>query len=260
LNTTDWEPHNIAREQFISLVGSDVTLQQSSDMRWTQGHFYWVVLETKNGQPVSSATIEYFNASPLVATVSHPLEAEDNGIIQGFMNEIAVKLKESTSYEQLQQLSEQYHCVIRREYGNYHFITVPKTSELNVTQILDLFYKTDLFERVQPSFIILNQPNCEEKIILKELKDEPAIIRERCFDHVGKVDAFAFELADKYPELHSLSVVPFGEIPKEYRKEGLSVYISGSVTSCSVINGCSAPNIRLGAINLFELKSIKLRN
>ena len=248
-----------------ALINSNATLRQSNNMRWTRGSFNWVVLETKDGKSTSPATIEYFKSSPLVATVSHPLETEHNGMIQGLRNEIAVKLKETTSYEQLQQLAVLNHCIIKREdvYDkNLFFVTVPKTSLLDAMKMSDLFYKTNLFESVQPNFVILNQPgiSCEDKRIIKVLEDEPVFVRKRCFDHVGRTDAFCFELVNRHFDLSGSSLFPFEVIPKQYRKEGLSVYISGNVISCMVSGGCSEPNIRLAPIHLFELKSIKIKN
>ena len=102
--------------------------------------------------------------------------------------------------------------------------------------------------------------SCKNKEILKILNDEPAIVRKQCFEHVERVDTFFFELVNQHSEFYLLtgSVFPTGEIPEQYRKEGLSVYISGVVTSCTVLGGCIEPNIRLAYIHLFELKSIKI--
>jgi len=102
--------------------------------------------------------------------------------------------------------------------------------------------------------------NCDNKKILKVLKDEPAYVQKSCFDHVGRVDTFYFQLTKRYPEFFTGdNVFPAGEIPQQFREEGLSVYISGNVTSCIVIGGCMEPNIRLAYIHLFELKSIKIK-
>ena len=103
--------------------------------------------------------------------------------------------------------------------------------------------------------------SCENKMILKILNDEPAIVRKTCFEHVERVDTFFFELVNRHSEFFSLAgVFPAGEIPQQYREEGLCVYISGNVTSCTVLGGCSEPNIKLPFIPLFELKSIKINN
>ena len=103
--------------------------------------------------------------------------------------------------------------------------------------------------------------SCENKVILKILNDEPAIVRKSCFDHIGRADAFYFEFVNRHSEFFSdVGVFSVGEIPQQFKKEGLSVYISGNVTSCIVGGGCSEPNIRLAYIHLFELKSIKINN
>ena len=101
--------------------------------------------------------------------------------------------------------------------------------------------------------------SCENKKILKTLKDEPAIVRKHCFEHVGRVDTFFFELVNTHSDFFSLGgIFPCNEIPKQYREEGLSVYIGGNVTSCTVVGGCIEPNIKLASIPLFELQSIKI--
>ena len=104
--------------------------------------------------------------------------------------------------------------------------------------------------------------SCENKQILKILNDEPAIVRKQCFEHVERVDTFYFELVNSHQDEFNNreAVFPLQEIPEQYRKEGLSVYISGNVTSCTVLGGCSEPNIKLASIPLFELKSIKIDN
>jgi len=101
--------------------------------------------------------------------------------------------------------------------------------------------------------------SCENKDVLKILNEEPAIVRKQCFEHIGRVDAFFFELENLHSEvLWSVCLFPAGEIPQQFREDGLSVYISGNVISCYVLGGCVEPNIRLAYIPLFELKSIKI--
>jgi len=256
-------------KQWNALIKSNASLRQSNDMRWERGSFYWVVLETKDGKPIPPTTIEYFKASPVVVTVSHPLEAEHSGVMQGLTNDFVVKLKETASYTQLEQLAEQNHCTVE-EKGRYLYqdedliwVTVSKISKLNTMQMSDLFFETGLFETVQPNFVILNVPGvfCDAKTIVKVLENEPAIIQKKCFQHVGRVDAFYFELENMHSDFFSLTgIFPLDEIPKQYRKEGLSVNISGNVISCVVTGGCIEPNIRLASIPLFELKSIKIKN
>ena len=100
--------------------------------------------------------------------------------------------------------------------------------------------------------------SCENREIVKILNDEPAIVRKSCFEHLGRVEEFYFELVNQHTEFFSLAgLIPEKMIPQQYRKEGLSVYISGNVTNCNVLAGCSEPNIKLPFMPVFELKSIK---
>jgi hypothetical protein len=98
----------------------------------------------------------------------------------------------------------------------------------------------------------------EDKIILKVLKDEPVYVRKECFEYVGRVDTFFFELINHHSEFPQVSILPVDEIPEQFREEGLSVYISGNVTNCIVAGGCIEPYFRLASIYLFELESIKI--
>ena len=103
-------------------------------------------------------------------------------------------------------------------------------------------------------------PLCENMVIVKKLNGEPAIIQKRCFQHLEREEAFFFELVNHHEEFFSGNgIFPIGEIPQEFREEGLSVTISGNVTSCIVAGGCIEPNVRLPYIHLFELTSIKIK-
>ena len=260
LNTYDeyWEQWSSIWEQWLILIGSEASLVQHS----VSGD--WALLEAKNGETISQAIIEYFKESPVVAKVSFPLESEQNEILYGLRNEFAVKLKETTSMEQLKQLAAQNHCTVStRETGNHHFVSVHKTSELDAMQMSELFRETNLFETVQPSYVVFNLPGvyCDNRIVLKRLEDEPAYIRKNCFDHLERKEGFFFELVNQDFDFYSLGgLITYEEIPKQYRKGGLSVKISGNVTSCTVGGGCSEPNIKLASIPIFEIKSIKINN
>ena len=247
---TDWAQWNV-------LIKSDVTLQLYNGNSSGYGAF----LETKNGKPIPPATIEYFKSSPVVASVSYMFEIEHTGALQGLKNEFMVKLKETTSYGQLLQFAEQNHCKIREDKmdKNYFVMMVDKTSALDAMQTSELFYETNLFEFAEPYFVWINQFTvCDNKMIRQVLKDEPAYIRKGCFEHLGRIDAYYLELAYSHSDFHGPRVFPVEDIPAQYRKDGLFVYISGNVTCCWVSGECGEPNIRLASIPLFELKSIKI--
>jgi len=103
-------------------------------------------------------------------------------------------------------------------------------------------------------------PLCENMVIVKKLNGEPAIIQKRCFQHLEREEGFFFELVNRHEEFFSGNgIFPIGEIPQEFRKEGISVTVSGYVTSCKVAGGCIEPNANLAYIHLFELISIKIK-
>ena len=103
-------------------------------------------------------------------------------------------------------------------------------------------------------------------MVLDVLKNEPAYVRKvekRCFDQgEEKVYKYFFELKNKnkLPDHVMKFVYPLNIIPEPYRKEGLSVYISGNIINCETIWGCIPPNARIAPNNLFEIKSITIKN
>jgi len=254
----DMEKWNNGFEKWNTLINSDATLQESPCLQSKSGSFHGIILETKDGIPVNDATLAFFKASPVVASVTHPFKR--HGVVQGFTDKFVVKMKENTSFKQLQELVNKNSCKIEREQpiDNQYFISLSKTSEKNAVQMADLFNKTGYFEAVQPILVILNREgvSCFDMQIQKELKNEPAIIRKGCFQHLGRIEGFYFEFENEHSDFNFQAVFPLDEIPLEYRIEGLSVYISGKVTYCMVLFGCIEPNVRLGPIHLFELVSI----
>ena len=110
----------------------------------------------------------------------------------------------------------------------------------------------------------------KEHDIIKVLKDEPAFIEKMCIPvryvnddntlYEVRVDTFYFRLVNEHSDFFSIAgIFPCGEIPEQYRQEGLSVYISGNVTS-DLVGGCSEPNIKIAALPGFEITSIKTNN
>ena len=107
---------------------------------------------------------------------------------------------------------------------------------------------------------------CKDMVILKVFNNEKATVKKGTFSiclYDGlTTDKFYFELVNQdYDFIYNFpGIVPVEEIPEQYRKEGLSVYISGNVTNCVIGGGTSYTGARLAPIFLFELKSIKIRN
>ena len=102
---------------------------------------------------------------------------------------------------------------------------------------------------------------CKDMKILKVFNDEPATVKKESFHHFGMADEFYFELVNQDYEFLPVfpGVVPI-EIPEQYMKEGLSVYISGNVTNCVIGGGTAYTRTRFAPIFFFELTSIKIRN
>ena len=103
--------------------------------------------------------------------------------------------------------------------------------------------------------------SCENKeFVITVLKDEPAYIKKCYFDSF-KAEKFFFGFENESFELSYYGAYPCNELDDEYRKEGLSVLISGKVTNCTVRAGYNnPPNYRTSPVFVFALDSIKMKN
>ena len=145
------------KAQLRSLIGSDDSLEPTSDTS-LEGALRFAVLKTKDGSMIPLSTIGFFKTKEAVVSASY-LFQYNGGKLQGLMDEFVVKLTESTSYKQLQELAEQNNCTIGDEdqfLVNQYKLYVPKTSDLDAMQMSNLFYETGLFEFSEPNCIIFN--------------------------------------------------------------------------------------------------------
>ena len=151
-----------SKEQIFGIIESNSSLQPMSGTNYKdlpEDYTLRVaVLETKNGKPISSATIESFKARAEVVSVSYLYKPSNNQGEQGltgFTDEIIVKLKGTTSYEQLRELAERNNCTVGEENQftkNQFMVYVSKTSKLDALQISNLFQETRLFQYSEPNF------------------------------------------------------------------------------------------------------------
>ena len=159
---------NVDKEQIRSIISSDTSLEATIgnvDDRFPN----FIVLEAKNGQQISSTTIESFKKRTEIISAT-PL-FQYGSVSQGLTDEFVVKLKNTTSYEQLQELAKQNDCKIEKEnqfITNQFMISVSKTSRLNALQMSNLFYETGLFEFSEPNFVILNAFNSNDPLFSQQ--------------------------------------------------------------------------------------------
>jgi len=147
----------IDRKNLNMLIGVDTSLQLTSHVSLDNNLFCYTVLETKDGMDISLATFEFYNTQEEVVSINPLFEycKELNGITDEFI----VKLKPTTSIEQLQALVEKNYCKLLEEnrfVKNQFKISVSKMSHLNALQTSVLFYETDFFEFSEPNFVILD--------------------------------------------------------------------------------------------------------
>ena len=144
-------------ELILSIIGRDQSLKPMYDINNNKNYsIRTIVLETKNGKSIPSATIEAFKAKTEVVSVSYLYQYNGQGY-EGLTDEFVVKLKDTTSYEQLQELADKNSCKIGDENEftkNQFMMYVSKTSNLDALQTSNLFYETGLFEYAEPNFIV----------------------------------------------------------------------------------------------------------
>jgi subtilisin family serine protease len=90
---------------------------------------------------------------------------DSGGSQVAYTDEFIVKLKDGTSFAQLQELATQYDTTIGKEnefVKNQYNLYVSKTSEFDAIQTANLFYETELFEFAEPNFILLNAFNSND--------------------------------------------------------------------------------------------------
>ena len=151
------------RERIINILNSDSSLQPMSGMNFEdlpENHNLRIaVLETRNGSPIPSAVIEAFKAKTEVVSVSHLYRSSvinqgERGLIS-FTDEVIVRLRGTTTFQQLKDLAEQHNFTIGAESQftrNQFMIYVCKTSKLNALQTANLLYETGLFRFAEPNF------------------------------------------------------------------------------------------------------------
>jgi hypothetical protein len=154
---------------FLGLIHSDNAVKIISNLQSSESLPDEIILESKTNGNISLAKLEQYKSNSNVVSATFILEY--NGIMQGLTDEFIVKFKESTSYEQFQNLLSQYACsVIEKNQfvKNQFLLSVPKTSAYNSLQLSNLFYETGLFEFAEPNFMIINAFNSNDTYFNKQ--------------------------------------------------------------------------------------------
>ena len=151
----------ISEEQYQELIRKDASLRQIQSFPvWRGGDpYFFAALETKDGNQIPLTIIDSFNKREEVVSVEYMYLY--NGHLQGLTNKFVIKLKETTTYAQLHELAEQYHCTIGEEnlYVKNQFpLYVCKNSNLNAMLTANLFQESGLFEFAAPSFALSSIP------------------------------------------------------------------------------------------------------
>jgi len=145
------------KKEMNAVIRSNTSLKASSLDLHDYATSHAVILETKNGNCISESSVKSLRQKEAVVSAEYLLY---NGRKYSSINDqFVVKLKETTSYQQLQTLAENNNCIIKKKslyVENQFVLSVLKTSNLNAIQMANLFHETGLFEFSDPDFITFN--------------------------------------------------------------------------------------------------------
>ena len=147
-----------SKQQLLSFISSDASLQSTSSTYLEDGSLRFAVLETKDGNEITKSTIDFFKGKDEVVSVEY-LFQWNVGKFLGITDEFVVRLKETTSYGQLQELARKNLCTIGAEnqfVKNKYKLYVSKNSNFNAMQMSCLFFDTGFFEYSEPNPIFFN--------------------------------------------------------------------------------------------------------
>ena len=109
------------------------------------------ILQTKNGNPISLSTLQFFKEKPEIDYVNYAFNNRNEWIFCWTLNYFVVT-KPKISDEKLQELAIQNNCKVQDMlYDRYH-VYVSKYSKFNVVQMSALFYETGFFGYSYPTF------------------------------------------------------------------------------------------------------------
>jgi hypothetical protein len=153
---------DIDTKQITDIISKDNSLQLIEGTFCDEGTLRFAALESKNGKAISLSSLESIKKRPEVISVTYMLKWDR--YYHGLMDEFVVKLKETTSYAQLELLTEDHNCKIGKgeEFHlvkNQYTLHVSKNSESDAMQMSRLFYETSLFEFSEPNLVVLHTAN-----------------------------------------------------------------------------------------------------
>jgi len=204
---------NSSVEQLLLLINSDDSLQPTSKTS-LEGSFLYAVLEAKDGNPISLATIEYFKAFPEVVSVTYMLEKD--GHLGAISDDFIVKLNDTTSVSQFQNLAEQYNCNYNGSDTVKFTVRVPKTSMCDAIQMANIFYETGLFEYTATNIYscMAMPPYTKNFYVFSANHEKDEFSRHECgyilFEDTGNPGHFhgRFVWAEDLPEEYQIDLLP----------------------------------------------------
>jgi len=147
------------KEQILALISEADSLKLTNGAYWYEGPLRFAALESKDEKLISLETLKSLKERDEIISATYIHRRYNGGNLSGIMDDFTVRLKSSTSYEQLKKLAEKNACKIGqkdRYANNQYTLHVSKTSELNAMQMANKFHEAKFVAFAEPNFIILN--------------------------------------------------------------------------------------------------------
>jgi len=145
-------------EQMLALIDGYSTLQLIDGTLCGVGYIRFAAIESKDEKQISLETLTSLKGKDEIISATY-MYRYNGSHAMGIMDDFVVRLKGSTSYEQLKKLAEKNACRIGKKnqfVDNQYTLHVSKTSELNAMQMANKFYETKLFKFSESEFVVLN--------------------------------------------------------------------------------------------------------
>ena len=143
-------------EQMLALIDEYSTLQLIDGALCGEGNIRFAAVESKDGKHISQEMLTSLKEKDKIISATY-MYRYNGSHAMGIMDDFVVRLKGSTSYEQLKKLAEKNACRIGKKnqfVDNQYTLHVSKTSELNAMQMANKFYETKLFAFAEPNFVL----------------------------------------------------------------------------------------------------------
>ena len=146
-NTNNWQETVLMRNGVLSI-----------DQIQTMTGVFLLKIDDESIESIEAKISEFTKEKEVSYATPFLINAEGN-VIGALTNEFIVKLKQTTTLEQLKQFSRQYQIDKLRQYEFNEltfFLSAPHNSDFNSMEFSKFFYESGLFEYAEPNFMIFS--------------------------------------------------------------------------------------------------------